>query len=134
MSAGMPTNEYDVQQLMTGWFRDEGLVSDSPPIVAAAGNAGNPHYMPTQADHRAIRPGEIVLLDLWGKADRPGSVFADITWVGYTGERPPERYARAFATASHRETEASDSRRCRTILDPRRCGCGGSLPRTGGAR
>jgi Xaa-Pro aminopeptidase len=85
---------------MTGWFRDEGLVSDSPPIVAAAGNAGNPHYMPTQANHRAIRPGEIVLLDLWGKLDRPGAVFADITWVGYTGAQPPERYARAFATVA----------------------------------
>jgi Xaa-Pro aminopeptidase len=100
MAAGTPTTEYDVQQLMTGWFHDEGLVSDSPPIVAAAGNAGNPHYMPTQTEHRAIRPGEIVLLDLWGKLDRPGAVFADITWVGYTGARPPERYAQAFATVA----------------------------------
>jgi len=100
MAAGTATTEYDIQQLMTGWFRDEGLVTDSPPIVAAAGNAGNPHYMPTPSDHRAIRPGEIVLLDLWGKLDRPGAVFADITWVGYTGARPPERYARAFATVA----------------------------------
>jgi Xaa-Pro dipeptidase len=100
MAAGTPITEYDVQQLMTGWFHDEGLVSDSPPIVAVAGNAGNPHYMPTQTEHRAIRPGEIVLLDLWGKLDRPGAVFADITWVGYTGARPPERYAQAFATVA----------------------------------
>jgi Xaa-Pro aminopeptidase len=100
IAAGTPTTEYDIQQLMTGWFRDEGLVSDSPPIVAAAGNAGNPHYMPTNADHRVIRPGEIVLLDLWGKLDREGAVFADITWVGYTGARPPERYAQAFATVA----------------------------------
>jgi Xaa-Pro aminopeptidase len=100
MSAGTPTTEYDIQQLMTAWFRDEGLVSDSPPIVAAAGNAGNPHYMPTESSHRAIRPGEIVLLDLWGKLDRPGAVFADITWVGYTGARPPEPYSRAFATVA----------------------------------
>src|SRR5262245_30606397 len=108
MAAGMPTTEYDVQQLMTGWFRDEGLVSDSPPIVAAAGNAGNPHYIPTQSEHRAIRPGEIVLLDLWGKLDRQGAVFADISWVGYTGERPPERYARAFAAvAAARDAAAS---------------------------
>src|SRR6185436_19709315 len=82
LRAGTPTTEYDIQQLMTGWFRDEGLVSDSPPIVAAQENAGNPHYMPTADGHRVIRPGELVLLDLWGKLDRPGSVFADITWVG----------------------------------------------------
>ena len=47
-----------------------------------------------------IRPGEIVLLDLWGKLDRPGAVFADITWVGYTGAQAPERYERAFAAVA----------------------------------
>jgi Xaa-Pro aminopeptidase len=85
---------------MSGWFRDEGLVSDSPPIVAAAEDAGNPHYMPTAGEHRVIHPAEIVLLDLWGKLDRPGAVFADITWVGYTGAQPPERCERAFATVA----------------------------------
>jgi Xaa-Pro dipeptidase len=94
------TTEYDIQELMSGWFRDEGLVSDSPPIVAAGENAGDPHYMPTAAGHRAIRSGEIVLLDLWGKLDRPGAVFADITWVGYTGAQPPERYEQVFATVA----------------------------------
>ena len=34
------------------------------------GNGGNPHYMPTAAEHRPIRPGEMVLLDLWGKLTR----------------------------------------------------------------
>jgi Xaa-Pro aminopeptidase len=100
MAAATPTTEYDIQQLMTGWFREEGLVSDSPPIVAAAGNGGNPHYMPTAAEHRPIRPGEMVLLDLWGKLDRPGAVFADITWVGYTGAQPPERFTKVFETVA----------------------------------
>jgi Xaa-Pro aminopeptidase len=92
----VPTNEYDIQQLMAGWFRDEGLVTDSDVNVSAAENSGNPHYLPTAAAHRAIRANEIVLLDLWGKLDVPGAVFADITWVGYTGRDVPERYARAF--------------------------------------
>ena len=34
---------------------------------------------------------------MWGKLDRPGAVFADITWVGFNGPRVPERYAKAFA-------------------------------------
>jgi Xaa-Pro aminopeptidase len=83
-----------------GWFRDEGLVTDSPPIVGAAGNGGNPHYMPTATENRPIRPGEMVLLDLWGKLERPGAVFADITWVGYTGDAPPEKYVRVFNTVA----------------------------------
>jgi len=97
MRDGTATTEYDIQQLMAAWFRDEGLVSDSDPVVAAAEDAGNPHYLPTVSVHRSVKPDEILLLDLWGKLDRPGAVFADITWVGYTGRRVPERYAKAFA-------------------------------------
>ena len=96
LARGVMTTEYAIQELMAGWFRDEGLVSDSAPNVSAAENAGNPHYLPTLTGNRVIRPEELVLLDLWGKLDRPGAVFADITWVGYTGARPPERQARAF--------------------------------------
>ena len=92
-----PTTEYDVQQLMMGWFADEGLQTDSPPIVAATEHAGNPHYQPTATVHRAIRQGDLVLLDLWGKLDVPGAVFADITWVGYVGGAVPPRFADAFA-------------------------------------
>jgi Xaa-Pro aminopeptidase len=100
LKSGTPTTEYDIQQLMTGWFRDEGLVSDSPPIVAAQEHAGNPHYMPAASGSRAIRADEIVLLDLWGKLDRDQAVFADITWVGYTGARVPDRYEQVFGTVA----------------------------------
>ena len=91
------TTEYDVQQLMAGWFRDEGLVSDADPMVSVGPNAGNPHYLPTATAHRPIRHDDLVLLDLWGKLDRPGAVFADITWMGFTGRAVPERFVRAFA-------------------------------------
>jgi Xaa-Pro aminopeptidase len=91
------TTEYDIQLLMSGWFAEEGLVSDSPAMVSAAENAGNPHYLPTASASRAIRPDEVVLLDLWAKLDAPGAVFADITWMGYTGTAVPDRVVRAFA-------------------------------------
>jgi Xaa-Pro dipeptidase len=94
------TTEYDIQQLMAGFFRDEGLISDSVPVVAAEANAGNPHYLPTATAARAIRRDELVLLDLWGKLDQPGAVFADITWMSYTGARVNERYARAFGAVA----------------------------------
>jgi Xaa-Pro dipeptidase len=97
ISAGSETTEYDVQQKMVSWFKEAGLVSDSPPSVSAAENAGNPHYLPTSSAHRAIRADELVLLDLWAKLDRPGAVFADITWMGYTGQRAPDAQLQAFA-------------------------------------
>jgi len=94
---GVATTEYDIQQLMVDWFNEEGLVSDAEPNVSAQENAGNPHYLPTANASRAIQKDELVLLDLWGKLDRPGSVYADITWVGYAGRQIPDRFAKAFA-------------------------------------
>ena len=99
MASRAPVNEYEVQQAMVGWFRDEGLIADDAPNVSAQENAGNPHYNPARDASRAIRPGEVVLLDLWGKLPEPGAVFADITWMGFTGRDVPDEYARAFAAA-----------------------------------
>jgi len=99
MASGTPVTEFDVQQEMLKWFGEEGLVTDAPPNVSAQENAGNPHYLATREKHRAIRPNEIVLIDLWGKLATPGAVFADITWVGFTGTQVPELYTRAFAAA-----------------------------------
>jgi Xaa-Pro dipeptidase len=93
---GVRTTEYDIQQLMVGWFADEGLVSDSEPMVSVGPNAGNPHYLPTKTVHRLIEPGDLVLLDLWGKLQQSGAVYADITWVGVTRRPPSDEEARAF--------------------------------------
>jgi len=90
-------DEYDVQRRMAAWFDEEELVTDSPPVVAAMENAGNPHYLPSPAAHRPIRADELFLLDLWGKLRAPGAVFADITWVGFTGSTVPAEFSKAFA-------------------------------------
>lgn len=94
---GVPTTEYDIQQKMVAWFKDEGLIADSAPCVSAQENAGNPHYLATSADHRVIRKDELVLLDLWGKLATPAAVYADITWIGFTGPNVPDKMTKAFA-------------------------------------
>ncbi|HVL67334.1 MAG TPA: M24 family metallopeptidase [Vicinamibacterales bacterium] len=99
MASGAAINEYELQQMMVGWFGEEGLVSSDPPNVSAQENAGNPHYSATGDHHRAIRPNELLLIDLWGKLPAPGAVFADITWVAFTDGQVPDEFARAFAAA-----------------------------------
>ena len=94
---GDALTEFAVQQQMASWFEEEGLVSDSAPVVAAQENAGDPHYLPTARRTRPIGKGELVLLDLWGKKkENPQAVYADITWVGFTGPEVPPEMARAF--------------------------------------
>jgi Xaa-Pro aminopeptidase len=97
LTGGRRQTEYDLQQLMVGWFQEEGLVSDAPPVVAIGANAGNPHYLPTAEHNRVIVGDEVLLLDLWGKKAQPGAVFADITWVGATSGQVPTEPAAAFA-------------------------------------
>lgn len=105
MSRGVSLNEYELQQHMMRWFDEEGLVTDSPPVVAVGGNAGNPHYLPTADQCRAVVRDEVLLLDLWGKKQDKGAVFADITWVAVTAARAPEEVSRAFrAVADARDS------------------------------
>jgi Xaa-Pro aminopeptidase len=113
--------EFAVQQQMTAWFEEEGLISDSAPVVAAQENAGDPHYQPTARRTRAINSEELVLLDLWGKQkDNPRAVYADITWVGYTGRTVPSDMTRAFGAISKARDAAAllvqDSARNQTDL------------------
>lgn len=89
--------EYALQQQMAGWFEEEGLISDSTPVVAAQENAGDPHYLPNERRTRHIGANELVLLDLWAKRKGdPRAVYADITWVGFTGQNVPDEMGRAF--------------------------------------
>ncbi len=92
---GVRLTEYELQQQMVGWFAEEGLVSDSAPVVAVGPNAGNPHYLPSSEDSALIERDQVLLLDLWGKRQDAGAVFADITWVGVTGAVQP-RVGEAF--------------------------------------
>jgi Xaa-Pro dipeptidase len=91
--------EYDLQQWMAAQFRENGLTADSDPIVAVGPHSGDPHYEPRQQGSSPIREGDLLLLDVWGKLAQPGSVYYDITWMGYLGAKVPEKYAKVFGVA-----------------------------------
>ncbi len=96
VSDGKPMTEYELQQWMLERFRANGLTTAEPPIAAVQPNNGNPHYEPKATGSRAIRAGDLLLLDVWAKTTQPGSVYYDITWVGYLGKRVPDAYAKIF--------------------------------------
>ncbi|MEK6287475.1 MAG: M24 family metallopeptidase [Acidobacteriota bacterium] len=96
IKAGTPTTEYDIQQYILKCFADRGMFSKDPPIVAVNANSAMPHYGPTQDHHSPINKGDFVLIDLWAKLDRPNSVYADITWTSFVGDRVPEEVTKVF--------------------------------------
>ena len=91
-----PITEFELQQWILEQFRANGLTTAEPPMAAVQPNNGNPHYEPKQGASRPIRAGDLLLLDIWAKLDRLGSVYYDITWVGYLGARVPDAYAKIF--------------------------------------
>lgn len=88
--------EYDLQQWMLGQMRAHSVMTEDPPDAAVGPNAGNPHYVPPASGSSPIREGDLLLLDIWGKLDRPGSVYYDITWIGYLGSVVPAKFAKLF--------------------------------------
>ena len=92
-----PLLEREVQQWILDEFEARGMVTDHLPIVACGPNSGNPHYAP-EAHDNPLRPDSVLQLDLWAKFRDPGSIFADISWVGWTGAVPPRDVLDVFDT------------------------------------
>jgi Xaa-Pro aminopeptidase len=89
-------DEYGIQQWLGEAFKHEKLVTDDLPIVGVNENAGNPHYSPTPETSKPVREGDWVLLDMWAKKDKPGSVYYDITWTGFVGKAPSAKHQEIF--------------------------------------
>jgi Xaa-Pro aminopeptidase len=88
--------EFEVKQFIRDGFRREGLVTDCGPIVGVNANSANPHYEPMAEVSSPIKTGDFVLIDMWAKLDQPDSVYYDITWTSFCGERPSEEMRRVF--------------------------------------
>src|SRR5271154_3878871 len=100
--------EYDLQQWIAGEFASAGIQREEGPDVAVNANASDPHYGPVAGKSSAIREGDLLLLDVWGKMNAPGSVYYDITWIGFLGAKVPEKYAKVFRIAREARDKAVD--------------------------
>lgn len=88
IAAGTPVAEHILQRRILDAFARAGLDTDHGPDVAASENAANPHYVPSADSPRYVKPGDLLLVDLWAR--EPGGVYADQTWMGSMGS-PSER-------------------------------------------
>lgn len=93
---GVKVTEWDIKRFILNAFEQNGLFTDHGPIVAVNDNASNPHYEPTADEHREIRPGDWVLIDLWAKLTDADAVYYDITWTGYCGDSVPAKMTKIF--------------------------------------
>ena len=106
--AKRPLTEYDLQQWILKQFSSAGIVREDGPDVAVNAHASDPHYGPQQGKSSLINEGDLLLMDVWGKAKTPGSVYYDVTWMGYLGGKVPEKFAKIFAIVREARDKAID--------------------------
>lgn len=88
-----PVTEREIHAYLMAELDRMGLEYDHPPIVASGPNSADPHAV---VSDRVIGNGEVLLIDAWGKRRAAGSIFADYTRMGFTGDVIPDRVAAVF--------------------------------------
>jgi Xaa-Pro dipeptidase len=94
---GGSTSECAVQTTILDYFARRGLLTDHGPIVGVGPHSADPHFEPNANANAPIREGDFVLIDLWGKMEKPRSVYSDLTRVGFVGKSVPHQYADIFS-------------------------------------
>ncbi|HEX4561295.1 MAG TPA: M24 family metallopeptidase [Gemmatimonadales bacterium] len=112
VATGVAVRETTVQRRVREAFDRAGLYTDHGPIVGAQANAADPHYEPQPGSDLAIGKDQVLLLDLWAGPSR-GSVFADQTWMGFTGTNPPAEVRNVWETVRGARDAAVDLLRTR---------------------
>jgi Xaa-Pro aminopeptidase len=105
LRANVPVTEYDVQQRLVRGMTMRGLAG-VPPVVAAGVNTADPYYVPNAAKTATIQRGELIVISLAAKLDKPEGIWAAQTWVATADAVVREDYKRAFDTAHFARDQA----------------------------
>src|ERR1700737_4588489 len=100
--------EYDLKAWILKQFESFDLTTEEGPDVAVGHHASDPHYGPSPQGSSPIREGDLLLLDVWGKKKAQGSVYYDVTWVGYLGAKVPDKHAKVFSIVPQARDKAVD--------------------------
>ena len=100
--------EHTIQNFILRRFEEHNLISNLPPIVAVGIHTADPHFITNEETSAVIHRDNIVLVELWAKLMRQNAVYADLTWMIYTGKNVPEEYTRLFSITVQARNTAFD--------------------------
>lgn len=96
LKAGKTITEYDVQQYMMKEVDKKGCTHEGHFFCSVNEHSADGHYTPQKKGSSEIKKGDFVLIDLWCKLKKSGSVYADITRVGVASSRPTAKQQEIF--------------------------------------
>jgi Xaa-Pro dipeptidase len=99
LQSGATVTEYDVQQRIVHGMTMRGLAGP-PPVVAAGVNTADPYYVPSADKAAPIKRGDLIVISLAAKLDKPEGIYAAQTWCAIADATVPEPIAKAFETTS----------------------------------
>ena len=87
---GTGLTETALQKRVVDAVRAKGCEFDTLPIVGFGPNAADPHYEPVAGKDATLGKDTVILLDLWAGKTKD-TVFADQTWMGFSGKDVPAK-------------------------------------------
>ncbi len=110
LSKGERVTEYDIARHILSEVDRFDMETHDTPICGVNGNAGDPHYEPTESISKEIKKGDLILIDLWAKMKHAQGIYADITWMAFAGSAGeiPDDYKKMFAVLVEARDRAVD--------------------------
>ena len=92
--------EYAMMRWLQEAMRHAGIADGYGPNVSVNANSSDSHYEPAAESAKPIKQGDFLLIDIWGRMDRPGTCTYDITWTGVVGREPTDRERQVFSVVA----------------------------------
>lgn len=105
LRAGAKVTEYELQQRLVRSMGMRNVVGPAPQVAAGV-NTADPTYLPAAEGSAVIREGDLVLLGMAVRLDKPDAIFAAQTWMTFVGAKVPERERKLFATVTSARDQA----------------------------
>lgn len=88
--------DWGLREWVLARLAERGITEGADCIVAVGPDAADPHFAPAPERARPIGRDTVLLLDLWGKEPGPDAIYADQTWMAFTGPALPPEVARVW--------------------------------------
>ena len=89
------TTDVAIRQFIKQQYKKYNLISDKQKSIVAFGkNTSQVHFYAEEP--RKLKPGDLIMIDIWSRLAETSAPFADITWMLYYGRTMPKQTADAF--------------------------------------
>ena len=92
---GKEISEKRLSESIMDFFTENSLITEHEILIAFGRNTSDPHYE-TGKNDSTLKKDTLIQFDIWARENTEGSVYADISWVGFTGKNIPVSYQKVF--------------------------------------